>query len=205
MCITRHCTRAGGTVDCEVNVPRARRVNLVVLPLKVNESVRFLLFPLIAVVGWFLSRRNDEFARRVVRVLSVIVALLFVIIVASGWLRPQPAAFSAHKWASHGFVITMWLFVPFSLGAALQMNLRRRPGVATAQIIVLLLLLAVGLLASFTGYLAPSGVEDIPEETKNRFVVLHLFAAPSLIAILLVAWWFLFGPYTRLAAEPIRL
>ena len=36
-CLTRRCTRAGDNVGFEVNVKRARRVNLVVRPKTLNE------------------------------------------------------------------------------------------------------------------------------------------------------------------------
>jgi hypothetical protein len=156
--------------------------------------VRLLLFPLIAVVAWLLSSRNGESARKAVRVLSVIVAAIFLVTALTGLARSQPTASSIHKWSGHASVIAVWLFVPFSVGVGLQRNIRHRPGFAVAQTIVLLSSLALVLLASFTGYLAPSHVEDVSEATRNRFTILHLFALPSLIALLLTVWYWLFRP-----------
>jgi cytochrome bd-type quinol oxidase subunit 2 len=142
-----------------------------------------------------------ESARKAVRVLSVIVAAIFLAMALTGLARSQPTAYSIHKWSGHALVIAVCSFVPFSAGVGLQRNIRRRPGFAIAQTIVLLSLLALVLLASFTGYLGPSHVEDVSESTRNRFTILHLFALPSLIAILLTAWYWLFRPPTLRAAE----
>ncbi len=163
--------------------------------------MQLVLFPVIAVVAWFLSSRHGESVRKAVRVLSIIAATAFLVIASTGLARSQPTASSVHKWSGHALVIAVWLFVPFSIGVGLQRNIRRRPGFAIAQTMMLLSLLAFVLLASFTGYLAPSHVEDVSEETRNRFTAIHLFALPSLVATLLTGWYWLFRPHTARAAE----
>jgi len=166
-----------------------------------NEILRLLSFPITVVIAWLVSRRHPEVARRVARCLSIFAAMIFLVIVASGWMRSEAVTSSVHKWSGHALVIAIWLSVPFSAGVVLQRKLRLRPAIAIAQIVVLLLLLGLVLLASMTGYLAPSQIEDIEQETKNRFNVLHLFALPFLIATLLCAWCWLFRPRTGCSAE----
>lgn len=161
------------------------------------ESLRFLLFPFLMVVGWMVSARRAEVARRSVRLLSMIVATIFVIIVATGLARNELGRLNVHLWAGHAIVIAMWLIAPYSMGVALQVNLRRRPAFAILQVIIVILLLAAVLLASFSGYLAPSDVDGIAEETRNRFTVLHLVATPLLVAILLGTWCLTFRPHSQ--------
>jgi cytochrome bd-type quinol oxidase subunit 2 len=158
--------------------------------------------PKIAVASNDDDRSWSTIARRAVRILSIISAAIFLVLVTTGLARrSQPAASSVHKWSGHALVIAVWCFVPFSVAVGLQSNFRWRPGLAIAQTIVLLSLLCVVLLASFTGYLGPSYNASVSEETRNRFTVLHQFALPTLVATLLTASYWLFGPHRRQAAE----
>lgn len=166
-----------------------------------NEVLRLLSFPAVALIGWLVSCRNSELARKSGRALPVVLVGIFLGVAISGWMARGPAVSSVHKWTGHGLVIAVWLFVPFSAGVALQRHIPPRPRIAITQLIVVLLLLGAVLLSAFTGYLAPSDTEDVARETRHRFIVLHLFALPSLIAILLCIWHWLPGPRAHYAAE----
>lgn len=86
-------------------------------------------------------------------------------------------------------MIATWLAVPYAIGVALQQRLSRRPVIAVAYISVLLLTLACCFVASFTGYLGPSSVENLDGETVRRFKVLHTMALPMVFAVLLGCWF----------------
>ena len=162
-----------------------------------NELVRLLLFPAIVLAAWLISRKRNASARKSARLMSVFLATILVCIAVTGWFRPVGEAATIHRWAGHALVLAAWLFVPFAVGVALQHHIHQRPIGAIAQVLALLLLLGLTLLASFTGYLGPSHADQLTQETRNRFHVLHLFVLPGLVAVLLAFWFWFFRPHNR--------
>ncbi len=71
---------------------------------------------------------------------------------------------------------------------------------AIAQVLGLLLLTGVALLASIMGYANASPVDSLGEVARNQFNVLHLFALPGILGMLLVGWYWSFRP--RLTPAP---
>lgn len=142
--------------------------------------------------GWYTSARWPEATRQAALMASLVCALCFAPVVASGLLRDYGALPEMHKWSAHVLVILLWLAIPFASGAALERHLKSRPLPTIAQVLALLLLLGAALLASFTGYVGPTHVQHIRQETLNRFLVLHCVALPILMGILLAAWFWSF-------------
>jgi hypothetical protein len=154
----------------------------------------WLLFFGIIAVAWYVAAMWGELARKIARLLPIAPGIVFGILIVSGWGRALGAAGDAHRWVGHAFVIVLWLCVPFAIGALLRLYFRSRPVVAIVQLVTLLLVLCIGLLASFTGYLGPSHIDAIAQETHNRFVILHLYFLPALFLVLLIEWWWFFRP-----------
>jgi amino acid transporter len=155
------------------------------------HSLPPLLPPIPTVITWLASRRDHDQARKLARALVILPALILLALVVSGSLPPDPAAADFHRWSGHALVIAMWLCVAFAVGVVLQSQIRTHPAVAIAHSLLLVFALAVTLLASFTGYIDTS---QAAEETKNRFIILHFYALPIAIAVLLCLWPTLFRP-----------
>jgi quinol-cytochrome oxidoreductase complex cytochrome b subunit len=92
--------------------------------------------------------------------------------------------------------MAIWVLAPFSVGVTLEQNLRDKKGRAIAQTLLLCSLLGLVLLSAMTGYLGPSHVTDISDETFNRFTVHHMFVLPALLAFCIIAWYWLYRPHT---------
>jgi amino acid transporter len=157
-----------------------------------SRFLPWLLFFSFALCGWFISRRRPEPARKLARGLAIAPAIILLILVASGWLRPVPTVAEVHRWSGHALAIAMWLAVPLAIGVTLQ----RQRGKKFGGAVLLVLALGISLLASFTGYLDTS---QAGEETKNRFIILHFYALPIALATLLAAWTFIFRPRRRVS------
>ena len=155
-----------------------------------SEFQRLLLLPALAMLGLYVSRHHGNLAIKLVRRFILVVAVAFLANVLTGLMMSQATAASMHKWLGHGLLIMVWLLAPFAIGVGVQTNLGKRTVVAIFQTLVLLLLFGAVTQACYTGYLGPSNIDSPSEEMANRFRVLHFFALPALITLLLsVAFW----------------
>jgi hypothetical protein len=155
------------------------------------EALRCLLFPIIVVAAMRLSASRPELCRKYARAVAVVLLAFSCVQVATGILRSgrNDAIGELHRWNGHIFLIAAWLFAPFAIGVLWQQKFRRRPGLAIAQSLLLMMVVAAVLLASFTGYLGPSYTNMLAEETRHRFRVLHFYVFPGAMAVLLLGWW----------------
>ena len=156
-----------------------------------SDYLGLILFAILAAAGWILSRRRPDIARRTARGLVVIPALILLVLTASGWSQSGSTAASIHGWGGHSLVIAMWLIVPYAMGVVVAIHAPKRPALALGMVILFLFALAVAFLASFMGYL---DLTNAGEETKNRFVILHMYALPINLALSLALWAYLFRP-----------
>ncbi|MEX0712558.1 MAG: hypothetical protein WD278_09425 [Pirellulales bacterium] len=161
---------------------------------------KLLIFSALVPIGWLLSGRRPEPARKSARALAVLLAVLLLGLAVAGSLHQAAPAPILHRWGGHAFVILAWLSAPFALGVLLERSVRRRPFSAAFQALLLFAFLGLSILAGFTGYLGPSHVQPADEETRIRFTVLHLFILPALIGTLAVAWLWLLRPGNQRAA-----
>ncbi len=97
-----------------------------------------------------------------------------------------------HHWAGSIMVIGSGLafavsFVAFLTRAIVLRQWRRGLLGSTVGFFAFLLTLNT----SFTGYLGPSHLPDIHQETLLRFQAIHMVFEPALLAVVLVAWWLL--------------
>lgn len=144
-------------------------------------------------VAWWVSTRYEERSRRIAGLLPIVAVGALCCLVPTGVLRNDRLA-DMHSWVGHALGSFLWLSVPFAIGWLLERDIRRRPVRAIVRSLAPLSTLALGLLASATGYLGPTHSAAISEETRNRFQVLHLFVLPTLLTLLLVIWRRLFLP-----------
>src|SRR5262245_58094953 len=124
------------------------------------------------------------------RFLSTLFLLCLVNLVVSGLLAENPWFHGIHRWSAHGLVIYAWLVVPVAIAA------RYGEGKGTWKIVALLVFVVLGLLhTSFTGYLGPMSAaeygEQLSEETKNRFMVIHMFLQPAILIAMATIWMWL--------------
>jgi hypothetical protein len=121
------------------------------------------------------------------RVLAALFAAGLVCLVVTGLLTAQPSIHALHRWSAHAMVIFAWVMLPLAIG------LRYAIGSGSIKFVALLAVLFLGLLfTSVTGYLGPSTAaeygEQLGEETKNRFVVLHMGVLPAVLCLLSGIW-----------------
>jgi hypothetical protein len=162
---------------------------------------RGLVFLGLIVAGWLVSKYRSELARKTVRILPIIAGVLVGSLVLTGYLRMMGMPTmglnaETHRWTGHAIVIFLWLSMPFGGGVLLQKCFRRRTLIAVLQLVVLLIIPAIGLLASITGYLGPTYSPPVSEETHKRFEILHEYFLPGILVALLVEWWWFFRPQT---------
>jgi len=156
--------------------------------------VPFLNFLPLVFLGWATSRAWPHAARIACRSQPLIAGAMLGVLFTSGLLPARISTLDVHRWSGHGLLILQYLSVPFSLGVLLHRKLMQRPVIAVLQSLTLLLCLAVSFFAAFTGYLDVDPVPDqvIAQETHNRFVVLHMFLLPMILAATLTIWHFAF-------------
>lgn len=158
----------------------------------------WLWLPCVATVGWFVARRDAEFADRTCRQFAMITSGILAVAVLSGVAGTFAGADLVHRWTSPVLIVLLWQAAPFSAGVLLRREFFDRPVLASVKGGALLALFGVTWLASLTGYLGPSNHEAPMEETRNRFVVLHLWVLPALAAMLHGGWfWILRREATR--------
>ena len=180
-------------------------------------SLRLALPFLLAYLAWRLSSWYPRAMRFCTAVLAGMLLGGLVVLVVTAVGRQQWAwPVGVHRWAGHALVIEAWLAIPWAIGVILQQHLRKRPFRAMLGVACCLLTLFFIVVASFTGYLngfalpanVPAGEFGVDlssrfagEETRNRFVVLHVYAVPYLIALSLAGWFIIasFPPRTRAA------
>ncbi|MEX2172863.1 MAG: hypothetical protein WD872_00790 [Pirellulaceae bacterium] len=152
-----------------------------------RDLIRLLSFPATIVAGWIFAKYVPRAARLVGFALPAVAMLHFLVVAAASFGHVAPWN-TIHRWGAHGFVILLWLGVPFAIGMAVEAA-GRRGIMATAGLILLLLMsLAVAFSASITGYLGPSTQPDLSPEGHRRFAVLHGIALPLLLFGLLLGW-----------------
>lgn len=111
--------------------------------------------------------------------------------VITGYYHSAQSVARGHLWTGHALLIAVWLFVPFVIGIVLQQSGRRWSAATILQCLSLLLLLGMTLLASLSGYLGPTHQQQPGEESYNQFAVLHYYASPRAIGIMLIGWFWL--------------
>jgi len=151
--------------------------------------------PILAVflaAGVLLHHRCPNWARRLATVggMTLLALLAGLLITGSHSLDAPPR--ETHRWLAHAMVVVAWIASWFSLGVLIA---RGRDGSwprFACKAMLLLLPLGLVVLNSFTGYLLPrdqsSSERLVSGDTLNRFIVLHMIAVPSLIALSLVGW-----------------
>jgi hypothetical protein len=155
----------------------------------------YLVVPVIVVVGWFLGTRFREFAHYFSRSLLIFLTTFLIAVGVVGYLQID-APDSVHRILGHLLVIAAYLIVPFVIGVRIAKFKETGPTKLFVLIAVLLALLMVIGAESFTGYLGPTSPSPTPDESVNaetskRFVVLHLYFLPTLIAAMLGASFWL--------------
>ncbi len=91
-----------------------------------------------------------------------------------------------HRWTGHLLVSLCWLVMAASVVLSVR-HFQQRRGTSILFLSVSLAALVLINLASFTGYLRPLAPGTL-EETKNRFLVLHCVALPSILAVIVPVW-----------------
>ena len=161
--------------------------------------VPFLNFLPLVFLGWAASRAWPQAARMASCSQPLIAGAILGVLIPSGLLPDRVSTVDVHRWSGHGLLIFQYVSVPFSLGVLIHQKLMQRPVIAGLQSLMLLLCLAVSFSASFTGYLdvEPGPDPVIAKENHNRFVVLHMFLLPMILAATLTIWHFAFWPRPR--------
>lgn len=159
------------------------------------------LFPLVnflalVFLGWASSRAWPSVTRRTALWMPLVAGVLWAVLIATGIPPIRSSTGQVHQWCGLMIVTLLYCCVGFALGVLWRQKMARRPLLAVGQSFALLFCLAVTFSASLTGYLDRDPVPDpeIAEETHNRFVVLHMFVLPALIAMMLAIWHFAFLP-----------
>lgn len=94
----------------------------------------------------------------------------------------EPPLLVVHRWLGRLLVMIVWVLTSVSLALVIR-YFRQSRGTAVLFGLVSFAMLAIVLIASFTGYLDPfAPATDV--ETRNRFAVLHEIAPPLLLAML---------------------
>ena len=163
-----------------------------------NDYVNLILFPLLVIVGWALGDRNFESGRRWCLGLGLFLLWHLLVLAVSGWWSHVDNMPWLHRWTAHSLVIFAWLATPFAIGVALGGQFRRRALAAVGKTLVVLGVLAVVLLNSFTGYIELT--PEMDQATMNRFEVLHTLVLPGLSLLLLLLWCGLYAPPLKSAA-----
>jgi quinol-cytochrome oxidoreductase complex cytochrome b subunit len=151
-------------------------------------DARWLLFPALIAIGWASSRRQPSVSRIVARCSALVIGIALGLITISGLLQSIMELAGLHKWSGHGLLILIWLSVPFSIGVLLQQRSMQYPARTIGYSLAMLLALVAAFLGSITGYLGPSGNREIGEKARNRFIVLHCFVLPAVLAALICVW-----------------
>jgi hypothetical protein len=128
------------------------------------------------------------------RALATLCSAGLACLLITGFLTAQPSIHAIHRSIAHGMVIFAWVMLPLAVG------LRYASGWGSIKFVLLLAFIFLGLLlTSFTGYLGPMAAaehgEQIGEETRNRFIVLHMRVLPAVLCLLSGTWlWLAWRP-----------
>jgi hypothetical protein len=164
-----------------------------------------LIFPILIAAGWVCSHNRPNVTRIVARCVALLAGVSLGMIAISGQLRSLPAVADFHKWMGRGMLIVQWLGIPFAAGVILRQQIRSHMVVAIGYSLALVCTLVVSFLASITGYLGPLNNPETTEETRNRFVILHMFVLPAMLAILRCVWFFALRPLTESSPEKSKV
>lgn len=155
-----------------------------------KTALQLLLVPTLLVLGWILARRC-QWGPVIQRIATGgVVAGVLVLLVSGLLIDVHSVVHATHRWTAHLLVIWMWTFGLLSIGA------RYGEGWGDWKFELLIVCLGGSLLVtSFTGYLGPRTAaeygEELLEETKNRFIVLHMFVLPGVVGALATCWTYL--------------
>jgi hypothetical protein len=163
-------------------------------------SIWLALFML---AGVLLGHHRPTLARRLARICPLVLLVTLGCLLATGAHPIGERSSPAHRWLGHAMVILGWTGAWFSLGVAVS---RDRFTSAIGKCTVVFAAFALVLFASFTGYLVPWDeleTRSVGESTLNRFVILHMVAVPTAIALSLLGWWYVFRstPSIRCAVD----
>jgi hypothetical protein len=173
-----------------------RRLNLL-------ELIRLLLVAVLCALGAVVSRRNRELANSIVCAVGVFCLAIWCIVIVTGIWRSDPLTNLIHGKAAHGIVIAIWLGGFFAFGVGIQQSQARGIPFSLARVAILVFVLLVGIVGSFTGYMGPTRDPEQPIDSYHRFVVLHQFVLSTLLFILLSLWVRMFWPQSARGQEPV--
>lgn len=153
-------------------------------------EMTYLWTVLFVAVGWFVGRRYEKLTYRITQLLLLLLTAMLVVQVISGFSRFDNPN-SIHRELSHWVIIGTFVAGLMTIGVNFarlkQMGLIR---LVSSIVAILALLMMIGT-ESMIGYLGPTyrtaaAEETVNIESANRFMVLHLYFFPTLIALFLV-------------------
>jgi hypothetical protein len=156
-----------------------------------------------AVCGWKAVEHRPDAARKVTRTFPLVAAALVGWLTVTGFVVTDSPVPTSHRGAANVLTVQLWLCVPFAIGGLFQGAVRYGVWRTAIQFLILLMVLGLGFLTAFTGYLGPTHTGPVGEETRNRFEVLHKYALPGLLTALLAEWWWFFRPRNRRKADDV--
>src|SRR5579871_4384076 len=135
------------------------------------------------------SKRHPTSLRRLVSLLVAAGLLNLGVLGVSGFLRKRDGFLAAlHASAGHLMLPLVAAAAGLWLGASFR-GIRRHPPRLIVRVLFLLLLCFFCLSNTWTGYLGPSRIDPrVDPATNLRFAVLHRWAIPAVIGIMLLFW-----------------
>ncbi len=164
-----------------------------------TEAIKVAFVPVYVYIGYYLSQRAGEQARRALRGLVAATALFWALTIVSGVVRDSEFGAANHRWLAHSFVIAVWVLAPVSTGLIIQR--RTNP---VAAIFAAVLAVGVLFLSEWTGYLGPSHGDVRSAETINRFRMMHQIVFPAMTGVVMVTWLFVLRPKSAAVLQSDR-
>jgi uncharacterized membrane protein AbrB (regulator of aidB expression) len=151
----------------------------------------YLVIAAIAVVGWLIGVRFNNYVPYFVHYVLIFLTTLFIAVLFTGFLRfGKPD--STHGDLGHWLVIGAFIAVPLAIGLTITRYKHLgfiRLSISTAVLIALLMIIGTEMMVGYLGpsHRTPAAEEVVNIESANRFMVLHLYFLPTLITVLLGA------------------
>ena len=155
-----------------------------------GDFVRLLIFPAIGVGVSMLYRSTPVLTLAVIRA-----AMVFSSVLAIGLLFTGLLGSGVHSFASHAFVIVVWILASAGMGMSVGEAIRSHRWWRLAHVVLPMLLLGIGVIASMTGYLSHGTMASGPQQL--RFIVIHQIGLPMFLGIVLLSWFLLSRSYAR--------